>query len=108
MSKKTNAEKMKARAKTKAGRISRKRTRGRRPNPAIAMPLKTKRGNTPLVLSDPIAMHHLCGFLLRTIELTLPRQGEAYSGKVDAEFMSDLLAPDLPTTSASKPEEPTQ
>lgn len=66
MSKKTNKAKQKAR-ETKRPR-PRAHRRRKRPNPAHGKPFKPVSG----ILGDPIALHHIAGFILRYLELYTP------------------------------------
>ena len=66
MSKNSNAEKQKRRTTAKHNRPR----RGARKNPAFgSVPIFTA---GPGLLSDPILLHHIAGFILRTMELYTP------------------------------------
>ena len=66
MSKKSNAEKQKRRTTAKHNRPR----RGLRKNPTFGSVPIFAAG--PSLLSDPILLHHIAGFIMRTMELHAP------------------------------------
>lgn len=71
MSKKTNAAKQDAKRIRSRRRKTNKPRKGRRPNPLYGKSLPPLRSTSSL-LDDPIALHHVAGFILRALELYSP------------------------------------